>query len=324
MPSCIPTAADEWIAGQEACSATSLSSVRKQIESRLLEVVRRHLPVVCDHPQELDDDRLNQVSSRVWFALEHHWKRLGESRSIRFSQLIVHAEQGELELGKQKKNLIFDVVLAQALEWKQERAAECFDRDYMPAIYRIAEETAGPRGVEAVGNFAAHLIESDPPKISKFAGRAYLNSWLKMVAVRHCQTMLRKRDFVQLQDDAVPILAVVSPNSQDDCRDLLRPVVRSALSLVTEKDRLLLKLLFLEEVKQKDVAAMLGVVSGHVTRLKQAAMNSLQSTFRFEARKRSQETGFQECIEQVLVGDDPTLKNWFAETIATAVRRPVE
>ena len=227
---------------------------------------------------------------RLRVCVEYHAERFGEEgRPIPPARVIERLEQGDLGTVKVRANLLRDVVLAQALQLGEPRAAEVFETEFMPVVRSIARHLGGDRAVDAVENFAAELVlprEGREPRIATYQGRTTLGHWLGPVVANAWRTELRRRK----PDCADPLRArrpgcrrwcQLQPAADDDDRDWIDVTSCSGRSswpsgrLLDPEDRLLLQMLMLDGVPQKDLARSLGLNSGTITRRRQRAVETI-------------------------------------------------
>ena len=294
-------------------SARAAAVARRSVEEQICQAVRRHLPSVCRQSSAVDAAAFETYARRVWLALEYHWQRLGESQPLPFGSLLARAEAADLGVGVGKSSLVYEVVLAQALEFYDNRAAEIFHADYQPGVLASARRVAGAEGVELVENFGADLVlprEGRPPKIAQYQGRTFLSQWLRSVVTNHCLSALRKHQPEGLvHDPAVrePATSLEIVLDRTECQKILRPILEAALQGLTHDERLLIKLLTLEGVPQGKVARALGVHSGNVGRQRDKIAQGIMRRLWDAARGRSLEAHFKDCFYSLLSGDDPEL-----------------
>src|SRR6185369_17266088 len=129
--------------------------------------------------------------------------------------------------------------LAQALENKENKAAEVFVANYMPGVQATARRIADQRGSEMVENFAADLImprADRPAKIAQYQGRTFLSQWLRSVVTNHCLSILRKRSHQSLPGE-FPTRETTGDLEisvdRADCKKLLQPMLKAVLAEVT-------------------------------------------------------------------------------------------
>ena len=293
------------------------------------EVVARFTPDVCGRVVSLSEAHYDLYLSRVRFCVEYHASRLGETELAR---VIERLEDGDLGAVKVRANLLRDVVLAQALQLGESRAAEVFEAEYMPVVRSIARHLGGERAVDAVENFAAELMlprEGREPKIATYQGRTSLAHWLGPVVANAWRTELRRHrpDRPVLfepdgrESPSLPLaLPAQMPNEIGQCEDLLRPIFLAAGRMLESEDRLLLKLLLLDGVPQKDVARSLGLNSGTITRRRQRAVETIFAGARRLAAQCQRPGEAEDCLGLVLAGDDAELRRGLADVLAAGLR----
>ncbi len=326
MAGSVPQEAVPWIAQHERCSAAKAETARRSIEEEICRTVRRHLNGVCHDPAAVNGATLDHYAGRVWRALEYHWRRLGEHKQLAFRPLLARAEAADLGVGTGKASLVYEVVLAQALELHEEKAAEMFNVNYMPGVRANARRVADQRGVEMVENFSADLIMprgERPPKIAQYQGKTFLSQWLRSVVTNHCLSALRKYEPTTLDDDpapraSTPGLEIAADRSH--CKKLLEPIFKAALQDVTPEQILLIKLITLDGVPQGQVAKAMGIHSGNVGRQRDKAVEGIFKRLWDAARARSQETQFSDCFYSALSGEDPILREWVSQHLAASFR----
>jgi DNA-directed RNA polymerase specialized sigma24 family protein len=327
----------DWLATQENCAVAAARERCGEIASQVSAAVHAVARQVCGHALEADDSRLLPYAKRVWDCIEYHWRRWSTQGPIRWADLMARLRAGDLGLssyaeargGRQivARDLIREVVLAQALGEQEPCAAELFEREYMPIVRAVACRVGGARGLEAVDNFAAELVlprDARPPRIALFRGRAPLASWLRAVVINYCTSRSRQRDAVTME--TLPERPVTDRPSactdRSECEGLLRPLFTGAVDGVEPEDRLLIKLLVLEEVPQHQVARCLGVHSGNVTRRRQRVTSAIWQAVQQAAARHEQPRRVSECLDLILAGDDRDLRRELGAALADAVRQP--
>ncbi|MDZ4852313.1 MAG: sigma-70 family RNA polymerase sigma factor [Pirellulaceae bacterium] len=265
-------------------------------------------------------------AERVARCLMNHWERFtcGSSGLIPVEDVLVRLERGDLGYERTQSNVIREVILAQALEQGEPRAAEQFEEEYMPLIRNIAQRTTGKRGLEWVENFLADLVlprDTRPPRISGYVGRTSLASWLRVVVMNHCREAGRKKTSLQSLTDFEP------QNTQDQfihaddhaCIGLLQPIFTQAVSALGNEDRLLIKLLVLDDVPQHTIARQLKIHSGNVTRRRQRISQIIWAQVQKLGAGAGTNGRFTECMELVLAGHDVELRRSLGDVLAHAV-----
>lgn len=262
--------------------------------------------------------------ARAWRCVEHHARKFLESGRLEFPAILGRLESGHLSYGQVGVNLLDEVVLAQGLELGEPVAAERFESQYMPGVHKAAYKVGGQRAVESVDNFAAELVlprDQRPPRISTFLGRTPLATWLRTVVVNHWLSQTRRQRY-ERPTETLEIAHRETPDHEVDgrpCRELLEPVFRGAVSAIDSDDRLLLKLLLLDGVPQKDVARGMQLNSGTITRRRQKAAEAIFQGVRAEVAKSGAHEQTNRCLELALAGDLPELRSGLADLMALAV-----
>jgi RNA polymerase sigma factor (sigma-70 family) len=254
---------------------------------------------------------------------------LGEKQRLPFRSLLQRAEAADLECGSGKASLVYEVVLAQALEFSERKAGELFEVQYMPGVRTVAHRAIGRRGLELVENFGGTLIipgNDGKPKIAKYYGRTHLNSWLRSVVTNHCITEVRQKKLEALKEngDETETETGGSTLDQADCKKMLRPLFKTALESISNEDCVIFSMIFLDGVDQRKVAEIFGIHSGNITRRRQAATEKIIQRLQAMAQQRQQESRFESCMESVLAGEDPVLRDWLVTFLGGTVRKRAE
>ena len=324
-----PLALAAWIAEQEGLAPSAAQDRRGQLVERFAQMLAELAAAVCDRWPP-DEAVRAAYAQRVWACFEQHWRRLAAAGRLGFDEMARRFESGDLGIHVGGANLLAEVMLAQSLELKQAKAATMFDTQYMSDVARIARRYGGPRAVESVENLAAELIlprdsarrGSLPPRIASYQGRTSLRSWLRAVVMHHCISGARKKSPTALPDQAV--LAdgrPAVPAGSDDCEELLRPIFNDAVRALAAEDRLMVKMLVLDDLPQQALAQSLGIHSGNVTRRRQRAIGQIMSHVAEAGRDCPARQQFQDCMDSVLAGDDRALHQTLGTVLADALRQ---
>jgi RNA polymerase sigma factor (sigma-70 family) len=321
-----PLSLAKWMASQEGCSDEQVVDCQKRWVREFHELLERMASGVCDS-WPLDDCEYDAYGLRVWTCLEHHWRRLAKDEPVSFRQARDRFESGDLGVSVGQANLLAEVMLAQALEFKQGKAAVLFEDQYMPDVRRIARRAGGERAVDGVDNLLADLIlprESArygtlPPRIASYQGRTSLRSWLRVVVANRTASEARRKTHSALPADALIAerdAAMATPTC--DCEGLLGPVFREAVATLAADDRLLVKMLTLDGVPQQALAKSLGIHSGNITRRRQRALQRIFEHVASAGHASPARARFEECLQSVLAGENPQLQRALGGLLRTA------
>ncbi len=237
----------------------------KGLERLLGEVIARLTPEVCGRCIAPSDPQHRLYMDRLRVCLEYHAARFGEARPVAPARVIERLEQGDLGAVKVRANLLRDVVLAQALQLIEPRAAEVFETEFMPVVRSIApsRRREGRRCGRELRRGAAPSARGREPKIATYHGRTTLGHWLGPVVANAWRTELRRRKptspliFDPDEHDGARMPSQPAADvtiELDRCHELLQPIFVAAGRLVGAEDRLLLQMLILDGVPQKDLA----------------------------------------------------------------------
>jgi RNA polymerase sigma factor (sigma-70 family) len=315
-----------WFAQQQgkaySSPAACAEALQNQIHERCCSCVSE---VTGRAPTSVPAERMSQYMRRFWNCIALHWKRLAEKGVLPMATVIERLEHGDLGYERAQDNVLLGVTLAQAMEFHEPLAVEKFTDDYMPLIQATASRVGGRRGQDAVDNFVVDLImprDDRGPRIASFRGKTSLASWLRVVVTNHCVTLLRSRPthtlslVSELEADCEPESGIDTAG----CENLLKPLFLQVVSEVPAEDRLLMKLLLIDDLPQKDVAAIFGVHSGNITRRRQRVGESIFERLK-ELTKRSRDaTSVDECLQLVLTGGSRPLGQRLGEVLATGLR----
>jgi hypothetical protein len=310
-------------------AAIKLVSETEGLDDLLTSVFTRLAPETCDQTVASSDSSHQLYVSRLRACFEYHAARFPMERPIPPARIIERLESGDLGGIKVRANLLRDVVLAQALQLGEGRAAGVFEVEYMPVVRSMARRVGGERAVDAVENFGAELMmprEGREPRIATYQGRTALAHWLGPVVANVCRTELRRRKpdvplVFEPDGRESPMVRLQPVVELDPCEDLLRPIFLAVGQQLDPEDRLLLQMLMLDGVPQKDLARSLGLNSGTITRRRQRASESILVSTRRLAAQCQQPRQAEDCLGLVLAGDDAELRRGLADVLASGFRQ---
>ncbi|MCA9241320.1 MAG: hypothetical protein KDA37_14015, partial [Planctomycetales bacterium] len=272
--------ATPWETAQGDGESSALQSLLVRLA---VEAVRSKLGLTVGET----DPRSGAFAVRLWEATKMHLaKQEDEPRTVaEVEEFLRQVAGGRLHYGQIQQNVVEDLMVAQGLQMHLNEAAEVFERDYMPSARRQAEHFAGSQGLEAVDSLAAELVlprKNRPPKIATYRGLTPLKSWLRSVVVNQCVSAHRARREVSLDTsfDTFANDTVTTSAFAKECETRLAPEFQHAVMRLSRDDRVLIKMLVLDGVSQKNLAKALGVNSGTLTRRRQKAAATLLQSIR--------------------------------------------
>jgi DNA-directed RNA polymerase specialized sigma24 family protein len=279
--------------------------------------------------QALSEYESANVVGRLWRCISYHWQRLATKGRLPFDEIIKRLESGEIGFLATETNLLYEIVLAHALESREATAAAAFDRDYMPIVRANARRVAGQRGEELVENFGAELImprKNRLPRIAGFHGRTPMALWLRAVVINYCLSEARKRQAVAMNPGlSLKVVPSTSISSDDEnCEELLRPMFRAVIGDLSAEDRVLIKMLILDGVPQKQLALSLGVDSGTVTRRRQRVAGRIWDRVRCLSSECNKSARVHDCLNLILAGENLELRSRLCDALAAPFRASIE
>lgn len=242
-----------------------------------------------------------------------------------FADVLNHLQCSDADNSASGNTVLRDVVLAQLLEMKDSKAASLFEKQYMPLVRVVANRAGGRTALDSVENFSADLIlprGDRPPKIATYQGKTLLKSWLRTVVVNFCVSGFRRMRESTPESLPEPVVTPRIEMSTDKghCEGMLRPVFSQTVSGLKNEDRMLISMLVLDEVPQKELARTLGINSGNVTRRRQKIIATIWNRMNELAEERKSERSFAECLELVLAGESRELRDALASLLAVEFR----
>lgn len=151
--------------------------------------------------------------------------------------------------------------------------------------------------------------QDDRPSIlEKFSGKCTLQGWLATVATNRWVDRKRKQSryvdpgpdgSAQAEHDYLARLEAASYASEDTLIALLRDSLKAAFELCTPEGRVLLRLVYLHELSQREIVQMLGWSESKVSRFLSKAMEEIETHTLAEVKKRDPwlELAWQDFVE---------------------------
>ena len=315
---------DDWHAGQQGLSGQPVRA-QNEIAELVNLLTGRLLGEVCRRAVPPDDPSLILCVARLWTCIEFHWRRLAAQAPCQLADVVQRLESGDLGYVAGNSNILLDVVLAQTLELKVAAAAEMFESQFIPIVRAVAFRAGGQRALDAVDNFSAYLIlprGDRPPRIASYQGRTSLASWLRAVVLNFWTSEQRRS-----RSSNNPVVIEIagsevhtSPADDADCGRLLEPIFTTAVGDLEPEERLILKMLILDEVPQHRLAASLGINSGTLTRRRQRAVACVFEKIRDLSAAAARPTAAANCLEHVLVQGHTELRERLTGILAAGIR----
>jgi RNA polymerase sigma factor (sigma-70 family) len=149
--------------------------------------------------------------------------------------------------------------------------------------------------------------QDDRPSIlEKFSGKCTLQGWLATVATNRWVDRKRKQSrYVDpgqngnTEHDYIARLEAASYASEDTLIALLRDCLKAAFALCEPEARVLLRLVYLHELSQREIVQMLGWSESKVSRFLSKAMEEIEEHTLAEIKKRDRwlDLNWQDFVE---------------------------
>jgi RNA polymerase sigma-70 factor, ECF subfamily len=168
-----------------------------------------------------------------------------------------------------------DLYLAFACAKKDAKAIGIFERTFIPELRAAVEKVHKNFGEDALQNLRARLLvgtEDSPPRISQYAGRGDLKSWVRVAAVRDALMILRKEkrearpEEAMLLERAAPIADQELEHIKAKYRGEFEEAFKSAIASLDKRERNLLRHHYLDELTTEEIGRIYAVHRATVTR----------------------------------------------------------
>ncbi len=246
---------------------------------------------------------------RLWGCWSYHWHQAADRaprRRIEGPHVAeqIRAGRGWLRGGRLGGDPLRDTVLAVAMPLGDDRAVACFQSEYFDFLRRLAgkQRQRFYQDPDAWWNeFLDHLAgyTQPNPRLARFQGRSGLRNWLGTVL----WYFLRRRDKTPahrtqpLDEDRVDGARPDVEAELGQCLEFFVERVREALGALSKEDRLVLYLLYVDRLKLKEVARIVGKHAGNVGKQRDRALGRLRRALAGRARDRGREELYEECLE---------------------------
>lgn len=233
------------------------------------------------------DPRRTRYLKRMSGVWAHHWNTAIEQSRSRYASGLrvirrIRAGKGYARGGVLGGDPLRDVVLAEAVQNREPSARTIFEQQYKGSILDSATRVDGRINDywdDWWHDFSVWLFgDADPPgKLLRFGGKCGLSNWLDTVARRYVFAELKKRRRTVPLDSCAEPAVFADQVAEDDFLAKLRADIQQALDQLPARQRCVLVMVYFEDRPQIDVARVLGVHKGQVTRIKQKALGKMRS-----------------------------------------------
>jgi RNA polymerase sigma factor (sigma-70 family) len=219
-------------------------------------------------------------------------------------------------------NPLRDVVLARAMLARDKPAQVLFDVEYRDAAVRIGGNV-DPRWRDDTGWWDA-LVErligtrEKPGKLERFAGRCSLKFWLGTVVRRFLYDLPKTYTLDVERDVPSPVEAdSVGDVMTRECFEVLTARIRRAIEKLEPAQVLVLAMSLVDNLPGKEIAQVLSIAEGNVSRRRQKALDQLLAELADPQGGRGDSDGvYQTCLGHILATPDRAA---FAQAIARSL-----
>lgn len=256
------------------------------LESCLTRWAETYSQSLCDPQVTEQHESFPEYVAKLWTCWRHHWRDAisastenaadGEEVAQR-----IQAGRGYRHGGSLQGDPLRDVVLALAFVLYENRAIQQFEAEYKDFAAALASRQNRRLGKD-IDNWWNELLDflggftKVPGKLHKYGGKSGLKHWLRPTV----WNFIRRRPLPETYE--VPETADESSGIEDDVIEKesyreFQEELRTELDQFSSDDFLLLYYLHVEGLKQNEVAELLGLAPGNITRRKQRILKTLQA-----------------------------------------------
>jgi hypothetical protein len=293
-----------WLVRQPGLSVWSAARVR--LMQQLRDWVAECAPGLCSAAGPLPHAQAADYQRALWACWSYHWQGAiaanGGSRVDGWEVArALRAGRGLRGRGNLGGDVVQDVVLARALLHREEKAIRHLEKTYLPSLLRQVGQGRTPAAEppDWWWDLLDRLIgiTRPPGKLATFAGRCALGPWLVTVTrnfLLALATPAPPPDLPAPEPLVPPELQLIC----GECLDLLTGVLRQGLATLTPADRALLLMLYGEGLPGREVARLIGIDPGNVSRRKEKALGLLRQCL----DEAPEEQTYQECLQLLFGG----------------------
>ena len=274
---------------------------------------------ICERKIEETDE--HYAAHREWQTVCLRYHTEPETRNV--DELVRCLQEGRSPLDGTPLggNPLRDGVLAVALLTKDGKAIIVFENDYSSYLTGIAfrvHPVLGKDPDEWWNEFLDFLAgySHTNGKLKKYQGKCALRFWLRVVL----WNFLRRRPIPLAATELMEGTFTTGINENDLERNesvmLFTDIVRNSLQTMPERDKLLLSMIYIDNLLKKDIAAVFCVHPGQIGRWEEAAIGN----FRKELFIRIENLIQKDLHEEIMGGIADNPKE-FAEALVGALKQ---
>ena len=285
------------------------------LAERLGQWLETYSEPVCDVVVTDDHKERTEYMARLWQCLGYHWQQGTEENNGVGAEAVaerIQGGQGYRRGGRLGGDPMRDVVLALAMTLRDGNAPIVFEADYCGFSRGLAGKL-NHRLADNPDEWWNDLLDflagyTNPPgKLERFKGRCALQNWLGTVLWNFLRRWIQREwkltNTAEIEDMAQTHTATGDGVAADESLGCFVELIRQSLGALSPNERLLLSLVYLDGMKQKEAAAVLGIHPGNVTRQLQKAIGRSQNHIEKIAAEHFADDSYEGVLEQLT--EDP-------------------
>lgn len=269
----------DWLSGQPGM--TPFDKGCRRLVTQMNEWITECMPATCEaNATSMAPERLGFLT-RVWSCWSWHWKKkVDAGKNIPVDgQRVADTMRGRspAEPGQNPGvDLVHDVIVVEAVLRGNEAAMLNFQRRFQSlsdgVVSSFEASFRGDRSwqQDTIGDLVGSPCR--PGKLQNFVGKGSLDGYLRKIILRK---LIACKVAIMNQKAAMGIVATSLPAAaadpteaamQRDCQQLFQRVWQQVLKESSHQQLAAMKLIVVDELKQKDAAQVLRVHKGNISR----------------------------------------------------------
>ena len=299
----------DWLEGQPGME--SWEEGCRELAEQLGKWLETYSRAVCEAVVRDDHEAWSEHMERLWQCLAYHWQQAAEANGgVPAREVVERIQQGQGYQGGGKLggDPMRDVVLAVAMTLRDGTAPTVFEADYYEFSRRLAGKLNHALAKdpdqwwnELLDHLAGYT--SPPGRLRKFLGYSAMQNWLGTVQWNFLRRWLEKQSkhggTIEVGDMEETISTKDRQQVSSESLEHFVAIVSKAVRKIPKEDLLLIQMCFLEGLKQKEVAAILGIHSGNVGRRLQKVIQQLQANVEAAAAECFQDGSYKGILEEL-------------------------
>ncbi len=291
----------DWLVSIGAPDANPYDELRLESD-RLIPIYKEQLGI------QTSGDPIAGIAlyqARIAGALAYHWWRFrgdhGQYQPL--SEVCRRVQAGHLSYRRFNEDILREIVLTEGCCQNDPTASKLFLEEYSWIIAEAARKAGGGLAEQELEDFGELLMqasENGRAKLSNFSGETPLRLWLRPV-VRNKWLDVTRGKKAKLDDEIIKRLTLERPDDpaieNQECLEILKPLFAQAAAVLSREESVILRMVFLDGVRQNQVAQLFGVDPATISRWKESACSTLLSALNRVASSSDGPKGAKDCLD---------------------------